>query len=152
MHPIIHPRTSSSRQRPADTDSAVFRKPVYDCHGSAGGVRLVVYVPGVEASGVSIEARGPDLVVTARKTRFVRVNWQAAHLEGAQSDYRLSLRLGRGFAYAAMQASVHRGVLTVVLPKRAPTAAAGRRAWPGSAIGFGGPLRASAPAQIDVRI
>jgi HSP20 family protein len=138
MHPIIHPRTSSSRQRPADTESTVFRKPIYDCQVAPGALRLVVYVPGVVASGVSIEARGPDLVVTARKTRFVRVNWQAAHLEGAQSDYRLSLRLGRGLVYAAMKAEVHQGVLTVTLPKRAIPAAATGRAWPASAAGFGG--------------
>ena len=129
MHPIIHPRTSSSRQRPAEAESAAFRKPIYDCQGQTGALRLVVYVPGVEASGVSIEARGPDLIITARKPRRVRVNWQAAHLEGAQSDYRLSLRLGRGLAYAAMQAEIHQGVLTLTRPKRAAAAAATRRLW-----------------------
>ena len=81
-------------------------------------MRLVVYVPGVHASGVEIEAIGSDLVITARKERFVRVNWQALHLEGSQRDYVLRLRLGQAFDYAAMQASMHEGVLTVALPKR----------------------------------
>jgi hypothetical protein len=46
---------------------------------------------------VEIEAHGPDLVITAHKTRFVRVNWQSLNLEGSQRDYRLRLRLGVGF-------------------------------------------------------
>jgi HSP20 family molecular chaperone IbpA len=77
-----------------------------------------VYVPGVDASGVEIEARGPDLLVTARKTHFVRVNWQSLHLETAQRDYQLRLRLGHGIDYPALHAEIHQGVLTVVLPKR----------------------------------
>jgi HSP20 family molecular chaperone IbpA len=47
------------------------------------------------------------------------VNWQSLHLEGAQRDYQLRLRLGLGFNYPAMQAEMHEGVLTVRLPKRA---------------------------------
>ena len=89
---------------------------MYDCQDEAGTLKLVVYVPGVDAAGVCIEARGPDLLVTARKTHFVRVNWQALHLEGAQRDYRLRLRLGRGFAYEAMRAEISHGVLTLTLP------------------------------------
>lgn len=95
-----------------------FRQPSYDCREQPGAVRLTVYVPGVEASGVEIEARGPDLTVTARKPHLVRVNWQALHLESAQRDYQLRLRLGHGFDYPALHAEIHDGVLTVVLPKR----------------------------------
>ncbi|OYU99319.1 MAG: hypothetical protein CFE26_25875 [Verrucomicrobiales bacterium VVV1] len=80
---------------------------------------MAVYVPGVDAAGVDIEARGPDLMITARKARFVRVNWQSLHLEGAQRDYQLRLRLGEAFDYPAMQAEIHDGVLTITLPKRA---------------------------------
>jgi HSP20 family protein len=120
MHTIIHPTKSASRHRTAEPAPEVqFRKPVYDCQDESGALKLTVYVPGVEAAGVSIEARGPDLLVTARKTHFVRVNWQALHLETAQRDYRLKLRLGRGFVYETMQAEIHQGVLAVTLPKRA---------------------------------
>ena len=96
------------------------RKPCYDCREQAESVKLTVYVPGVEAAGVEIEGRGPDLVVTARKTHFVRVNWQALHLESAQRDYQLRLRLGHGVDYAALHAEIHNGVLLVTLPKRLP--------------------------------
>jgi HSP20 family molecular chaperone IbpA len=67
---------------------------------------------------VEIEGRGADLTVTAKKAQFVRVNFSALHLEGAQRDYRLRLRLGTGFNFAAMEAEIAHGVLTVTLPKR----------------------------------
>lgn len=95
-----------------------FRQPAYDCQEHPESVRLVVYVPGVAAAGVEIEARGADLMVTARKARFVRVNFDALHLECAQRDYRLRLRLGSQFDYAAMAAEIAQGVLTITLPKR----------------------------------
>jgi HSP20 family protein len=132
MHTIIHPSNPVIRSRETEPAShAGFRKPHYDCREETGALQLVVYIPGVDAAGVSIEARGPDLTVTACKTRFVRVNWQALHLEGSQRDYRLRLRLGSGFAYQDMHAEIHNGVLTVTLPKRqgdqAPTGARWRR-------------------------
>ena len=95
-----------------------FRQPSYDCREHPDSVVLTVYVPGVDAAGVEIEARGPDLSVTARQTHFVRVNWQALHLEAAQRDYQLRLRLGHGINYPELHAEIHQGVLTVVLPKR----------------------------------
>jgi HSP20 family molecular chaperone IbpA len=130
MHTIIHPTRPELRSREAEPASlAGFRKPHYDCRGETGAVQLVVYIPGVDAAGVSIEARGPDLTVTARKTRFVRVNWQALHLEGSQRDYRLRLRLGSGFDYQAMQAEIHHGVLTVTLPRRQGSQAGAAARW-----------------------
>jgi HSP20 family protein len=117
MHTIIHTTRPDTRSRGAKPASvAGFRKPHYDCRGAADALQIVVYIPGVDATGVSIEAQAPDLIVTARKTRFVRVNWQALHLEGSQRDYRLRLRLGSAYAYPLMQAEIHNGVLTVTLP------------------------------------
>ena len=97
-----------------------FRQPNYECQEHRDAMKLIAYVPGVDASGVEIEAYGTDLTITARKTHLVRVNWQALHLEGAQRDYLLRLRLGNAFDYAAMHAEIHQGVLTVTLPKRQP--------------------------------
>jgi HSP20 family molecular chaperone IbpA len=81
-------------------------------------MKLVVYLPGVSAAGVDIEGRGADLTITARKSHVVRVNWQAAHFEGAGHDYQLKLRLGHGFDFEAMSAEINNGTLTVSLPKR----------------------------------
>ena len=111
--------SSSSRHRSAyEASHATFRQPSYDCRELPDAVSIVVYVPGVGASGVEIEAYGPDLLVTARKEMFVRVNWQSLHLEGSQRDYRLRLRLGLGFDYSQMQADIHEGVLNLSVPKR----------------------------------
>lgn len=116
---MIHTLPTNSRSKaPARASVDAFREPAYDCQEHADAMKLVVYVPGVAASGVEIEGRGADLTVTARKARFVRVNFNALHLEPAQRDYRLRLRLGTGFDYAAMQAEIANGVLTVTLPKR----------------------------------
>ena len=120
MHPILnlvptHRRTKAAAA--ASTDAC--REPAYDCQDHGDGMKLVVYVPGVAASGVEIEGRGADLTVTARKARFVRVNFPALHLEGAQRDYRLRLRLGTDFDSANMAAEIAGGVLTITLPKRA---------------------------------
>ena len=120
MHTIINPSLTSSRKRAAARASTeAFRTPHYECVEQSDAMKLVVYLPGVSAAGVDIEGRGADLTVTARKSRFVRVNWHSLHLERAQRDYRLKLRLGRGFDYAAMTAEIDHGVLTVQLPKRA---------------------------------
>lgn len=120
MNTIIHPssRTPTRRHAEPSTSMSKFRQPSYDCRELPEAIRLTVYVPGVDAAGVEIEARGPDLCVTARKTHFVRVNWQSLHLETAQRDYQLRLRLGNGINYPELHAEIHQGVLTVVLPKR----------------------------------
>jgi HSP20 family molecular chaperone IbpA len=109
MHTIIQPSTTASRIRRPETSSKTssFRQPSYDCREHPDTVKLTVYVPGVEAAGVEIEARGPDLLVTARKTHFVRVNWQALHLETAQRDYQLRLRLGHGIDYPSLHAELN---------------------------------------------
>jgi HSP20 family protein len=128
MHTIIQTTKPTRRHRSAESAPEVqFRKPMYDCQDESAALKLTVYVPGVEAAGVSIEARGPDLIVTARKTHFVRVNWQALHLESAQRDYRLRLRLGRDFRFETMQAEIHQGVLAVTLPKRSGQTAGAAR-------------------------
>ncbi|MDD3179742.1 MAG: Hsp20/alpha crystallin family protein [Opitutaceae bacterium] len=123
MHSIIHPITTS--RIPSTEPSTAFRQPHYDCREQSRAVKIVVYVPGVDAAGVEIVTHGPDLIVTARKARYVRVNWTALHLERAQSDYRLCLRLGHGLDYELLHASLRDGRLTIEVPKRqlVPTAA-----------------------------
>jgi HSP20 family protein len=119
MNKRTNTTSTSSRHRKAyEASNATFRQPSYDCRELPDAVSIVVYVPGVGASGVEIEAYGPDLVITAHKTRFVRVNWSALNLEGSQRDYRLKLRLGVGFDYSQMQAAIEDGVLTLSVPKR----------------------------------
>jgi HSP20 family molecular chaperone IbpA len=101
-----------------DHASSAFRQPSYECKETRDGMQIIVYIPGVDASGIEIEGRGADLTVTAQKAHFVRVNFDALNLEGVQRDYLLRLRLGTGFDYANMAAEVAAGVLTIRLPKR----------------------------------
>jgi len=118
MHSIINPLRPVTRSRAAaHVSTSAFRKPNYDCREHADALKLVIYVPGVEASGIEIQWRGADLTITARKTQFVRVNWQALHLESAQRDYQLRLRIGGGFDIDSTHAEIHRGILTVTVPK-----------------------------------
>ncbi len=119
MHTIIKPSSTASRVRSKSPSSmAHFRQPSYDCRELPDAIQLIVYIPGVDSSGVEIEARGPDLMVTARKKHYVRVNWTSLHLESAQRDYQLRLRLGAGIDYPALTAELSEGVLTLLLPKR----------------------------------
>ena len=119
MHSII------PSHRPNDHATAeslpAYRQPHFDCTDMPQGLKLIVLVPGVEASGIEITTSGPDLVITARKTHVVRVNWQALHLEGVQHDYQLKLRLGHDFNFDELQADLREGVLTIVAPKTGST-------------------------------
>ena len=118
MNTRNHTLSTSSRNRSAyKASNAMFRQPNYDCRELPDAVNIVVYIPGVGASGVEIEASGPDLVIIAHKTRFVRVNWHALNLEGSQRYYRLRLRLGHGFDYSKLEAGIDDGVLTLSVPK-----------------------------------
>jgi HSP20 family protein len=118
MHTINLPLRSTSNHRISGSVPADFRRPNFDCREHANTLQLVVYVPGVTGAGVEIATRGPDLTVTARKEHFVRVNWQALHLERAQRDYQLRLRLGHGFDFSNLEASIADGILTITVPKR----------------------------------
>jgi HSP20 family molecular chaperone IbpA len=120
MHTIISslptPRRSQATSNPSHDR---FRAPAYDCQVQGGAMTLTVFIPGVDTSGVEIEGHGADLTITAKKTRLVRVNFDALRLENAQHDYLLRLRLGNGFDFEAMRAEIADGVLTVTVPKRA---------------------------------
>jgi HSP20 family protein len=124
MNTILPPTLTSSR-RPGRAVPALgeTRSPHYDCKQHGDVIDLTVFLPGVEAAGVEIVVRGPDLVVIGRKRHIVRVNFAAAHLEHAQRDYELRLRLGRDLDYAGLSAELADGVLSVRIPKRIPVAA-----------------------------
>jgi len=75
MHTLPRTAAPARRSRSApDLDAESFRQPRYDRRDQPEALALTVFVPGADAAGVEIDARGVDLVVTARKVRFVRVN------------------------------------------------------------------------------
>jgi HSP20 family protein len=116
MHTIIP--SLSPNDTPTPESRPAYRQPHFECTELPQALKLTVLVPGVEARGIEIVTRGPDLVVTARKAHVVRVNWQALHLEGVQRDYELKLRLGHGVDFAELRADLRNGVLTIVVPKK----------------------------------
>lgn len=121
MHTIIHPlKYAHSRNRqPGIVDDPKFvRSPHYECVDRDHEIEITAFVPGVDAAGIEIVTSGPDLIVTARKARFVRVNFQSLHLESAQRDYRLVLRLGNGLDFDSIAAEIREGVLTLRIPKK----------------------------------
>jgi HSP20 family protein len=123
MHKII--RSLDSRQpSPAFARKDAFRRPHYDCEEQMDVLKLVLYIPGVEPAGIDLEVRGPDLIVTATKSHLLRANWRALHLEPAQRDYRLRLRLGFSLAYNALEAELQEGRLTITVPKKTAVVAA----------------------------
>ena len=120
MHTIIHrPQFQTFPAKPKPD----FRSPHYECVDLPQALKLEIYVPGVEAGGIELTTQDTDLLVVAHKAQHVRVNWQALHLESAQRDYQLKLRLGASYDFDHLRASVAKGVLTIVLPKRRPALA-----------------------------
>ena len=122
MNTILPPQLNSSRRSGRHVSATETRSPHYDCQQHADSIDLTVFMPGVDASGVEIVVRGPDLIVVGRKSHVVRVNFAAAHLEHAQLDYELRLRLGRDLDYGVLQAELNDGVLSLHIPKRAALA------------------------------
>jgi HSP20 family molecular chaperone IbpA len=127
MHTIMNTLTSTARRSSPTPVTMPVRTPHYDCVQGSDALKVIIFVPGVEASGVEISRRGPDLTVTARKSHYVRANWQALHLEGVQRDYQLRLRLGNGLDYDALNAELEDGRLTLTLPKILAEATSSRR-------------------------
>ena len=128
MHTIMNTLTSNTRR----TSSAPASMPIR--FSSKPGIKTPLpdlsIIPQsciVEASGIEISRRGPDLTVTAHKSHYVRTNWQALHLEGVQRDYQLRLRLGNGLDYDALNAELVDGRLTLTLPKKVAALANTRR-------------------------
>jgi HSP20 family molecular chaperone IbpA len=102
----------------AETELTRVRQPHFECSDLPQAVQISVFVPGVEPADVEITTRGPDLIVQARKPHPVRVNFNALHLEAAQRDYELKLRLGLGLDFDALRADIRDGVLSIVVPKK----------------------------------
>lgn len=120
MNTILPPTLTTNRRpgRTTSTPPGETRSPHYDCQVLEDAIDLTVFLPEVDAAGVEIVVRGPDLVVIGRKTHLVRVNFAALHLENAQRDYELRLRLGRDLDYSALTAELNGGLLAIRIPKR----------------------------------
>jgi HSP20 family protein len=123
MHTMIR-SLANQQPSPAPARQPAFRRPHYDCQEQTDAVKLVVYVPGADPAGIDIEVCGPDLIVTAPKSHLPRPNWRALHLERAQRDYQLRLRLGSRLDFDGLEAALDCGVLTIIIPLKSEIAVA----------------------------
>ena len=114
--PSTHRRIISFDGAAVQPTMDAFRVPLFDSASLPHALQLSVYVPGVETHGIEIAIRGTDLFVTARKSQFVRPNWQSLHLESAQRDYGLQLRLGNSLDLTGLQAELNQGILMITIP------------------------------------
>ena len=71
-----------------------FTAPHYDIAADEQAVEISVVVPEVDEEGLEIILYQDQMVLTARRNRAVRPNWEALRLECAQRDYRLHIGLG----------------------------------------------------------
>jgi HSP20 family molecular chaperone IbpA len=71
-----------------------FTAPHYDIAADEQTVEISIIVPEVDEDGIEIILYQDQMVITARRNRVVRPNWEALRLECAQRDYRLHLGLG----------------------------------------------------------
>ncbi len=96
--------------------SSSFLTPHFDTQPQPDALRITVWVPGVQSSGIEITTRGGDLTVNATKSQVLRSNWRTLHLESAQRNYQLNLRLGRSWDFNQLAAKLEDGILTIDLP------------------------------------
>lgn len=111
-----HTRSKFRSTVPAAQTPSEFVTPHFETQSQSDNLRVTVWVPDVQASGVEISTRGNHLNVTARKVHHVRANWKAMHLETAQRDYLLTLRLGRSLDFTRLSASLQDGILNIDIP------------------------------------
>lgn len=100
----------------ATTTSDQFCVPHFDSESQPHALKLEVFLPDVDSHDLDISFRDTDLFITAKKRHIVRQNWTALHLESAQRDYALRLRLGESLDLMALNAELTEGILTIVIP------------------------------------
>ncbi|MEJ1973360.1 MAG: hypothetical protein WDM96_13130 [Lacunisphaera sp.] len=69
VHAYDHP-PQPERNLSRHGAQADFRSPHYECMDLPQALKLAVYVPGVEASGVDVTTQDTDLLITAHKTHL----------------------------------------------------------------------------------
>ena len=70
--------------------------------------------------GLEIILHQDQMIITARRNRVVRPNWEALRLECAQRDYRLNVRLGFSAQPESVRAELACGILSIRVER--PTA------------------------------
>lgn len=109
------PATTSSRQAARDLGPTL--KPAYELNETADGFALTVYLPGVEHSGLELQADAENLTVIGRRTWRQPEGWTSLYRESEDATYELVLSHDNVVDLDKVQAELRDGVLRVALAK-----------------------------------
>lgn len=106
-----------SAARDASRDLGATTKPVHELSETADGFALTVYLPGVEHSGLDIQADAESLSVIARRTWKQPEGWTPLYRESDNATYELVLLHENLIDLDKVQAELRDGVLRIALAK-----------------------------------
>jgi len=90
-----------------------FTAPHYDIAADEHGVEISAVIPEVDEDGLELVLYQDQLIITGRRNRSVRPNWESLRLECAQQDYRLHVRLGFMAQPEAVQLELACGIVSI---------------------------------------
>ncbi|MEZ5275808.1 MAG: Hsp20/alpha crystallin family protein [Opitutaceae bacterium] len=88
-------------------------RPHHDITADEQGVEISAIMPEVSDEGLELILFQDQMIVTGRRTRTVRPNWEALQLECVQKDYRLCVRLGFTAEPESIRAELACGILSI---------------------------------------
>jgi HSP20 family molecular chaperone IbpA len=98
-------------------DPGPTRKPIYELNETADGFALTVYLPGVQHSGLEVQADAENLTVIGRRTWKHPEGWTSLYRESDDTTYELVLSHENVVDHDKVQAELRDGVLRVALAK-----------------------------------
>jgi len=107
---------SEIEKRPETVRHQRHRRPHYEVKSDKLGYDVLVDMPGVHRSGVTVTLERGTLTIEGSVTGLVPENWRSLRQESSKGDYILKLQLNVDVAEDAITATTEDGVLTVRLP------------------------------------
>jgi len=99
-----------------------YRAPI-DVHEADGEFTIVADMPGATAEGIEISVEDNTLEVTGKVSNRYENLGRVLHREYGIGDFHRRFRIGDGIDASQISAACKDGILTVRLPKMAPTEA-----------------------------
>jgi len=109
-------RPATAARTPA-RDLGPTLKPAYELNETADGFALTVYLPGVEHSGLELQADADSITVTGRRAWKKPEGWTSLYRESEDATYELVLSHDNIVDLDKVQAELRDGVLRVALAK-----------------------------------
>lgn len=113
--PSLNRAPKSARESSRDLGATM--KPAHELTETAEGFALTVYLPGIEHSGLEIQADAENLNIVGRRTWKRPDDWTCLYRESDDSAYELVLAHDNIVDLDKIQAELRDGVLRVALAK-----------------------------------